>query len=186
MPANNKWTEEIIFLKELANKTGMTETKKWGVPVYTYNGKNILGIAGFKSYLGIWFYNGVFLKDKHKLLVNAQEGTTKALRQMRFTSMDEIDEKIILEYIHEAIENEKKGLKHTPEKKKTVIPDLLQNALDQDAKLKSAFEGFSPSKQREFCEHIESAKQEKTKATRLEKIIPMIMGGVGLNDKYIK
>ena len=73
----NQWSEELEVLKALVNKTNLTEEIKWGGPVYTYLNKNIVGIGGFKSYFGIWFFNGVFLKDEKKLLINAQEGTTK-------------------------------------------------------------------------------------------------------------
>lgn len=181
---NNQWTEEIELLKSIIQKTDMEETVKWGIPVFTYDGKNVVGIAGFKSYFGLWFYNGVFLKDDKNLLINAQKGTTKAQRQMRFQSKDEVDEKIIINYLKEAIEVEKKGLKIKPEKKTTEIPEILQNALDNNTQLKAQFNTLTPFKQREYCEHIASAKQEKTKINRLEKVKPMILEGKGLNDRY--
>ena len=103
---------------------------------------------------------------------------------MRFTSVNEIDEKLILAYIKEAIEIEEKGLVIPKEKKETIIPELLQNELDKNHELLTKFNEFSPYKQREFIEHLTSAKQEKTQLVRLEKIIPMILEGKGLNDKY--
>lgn len=184
MSEANKWEEEIDFLKSILTKTPLVETTKWGIPVYTYDKKNVLGLAGFKNYFGIWFYNGVFLKDKDQRLVNAQENVTKAMRQMRFTSKDEIDEKIVLEYVQEAIENEKKGLVHKPEKKETVLPEVLRNCLEEKTELKKAFEQLTPYKQREYAEHISSAKRAATQESRLQKIIPMILEGKGLNDKY--
>jgi uncharacterized protein YdeI (YjbR/CyaY-like superfamily) len=180
----NQWENELEQLHAIIRKTSLVETTKWGGPVYTYNNKNVLGIGGFKSYFGIWFYNGVFLKDERKLLINANEENTKSLRQMRFNSANEIDEKLILAYIKEAIEIEEKGLAIPKEKKETIIPEILQNELDKNSELKNKFNAFSPYKQREFIEHITSAKQEKTQMARLEKIIPMILEGKGLNDKY--
>ena len=180
----NQWNDELEILKSIISKTELIETIKWGTPVYTYNNKNIIGIGGFKSYFGVWFMNGVFLKDKYKKLVNAQEGVTKALRQWRFQSKEEIDETLLLEYIYEAIENEKKGLNHKPEKKEIIRCDFFENELKQDEELNLAFNKFSPYKQKEFSEYIASAKQEKTKVTRMEKIKPMIMKNIGLNDKY--
>ena len=180
----NQWENEIEQLHAIIRKTPLVETTKWGGPVYTYNNKNVLGIGGFKSYFGIWFYNGVFLKDEKKLLINANEENTKSLRQMRFNSANEIDEKLILSYIIEAIEIEEKGLAIPKEKKETIIPEILQNELDKNSELKNKFNTFSPYKQREFIEHITSAKQEKTQMARLEKIIPMILEEKGLNDKY--
>ena len=180
----NQWENEIEQLHAIIRKTPLVETTKWGGPVYTYNNKNVLGIGGFKSYFGIWFYNGVFLKDEKKLLINANEENTKSLRQMRFNSANEIDDKLILAYIKEAIEIEEKGLAIPKEKKETIIPEILQNELDKNSELKNKFNTFSPYKQREFIEHITSAKQEKTQMARLEKIIPMILEEKGLNDKY--
>ena len=180
----NQWENEIEQLHAIIRKTSLVETTKWGGSVYTYQNKNVVGIGGFKSYFGIWFYNGVFLKDEKKLLINANEENTKSLRQMRFISVNEIDEKLILYYINEAIEIEEKGLFIPKEKKETIIPELLQNEMDKNQELLSKFNAFSPYKQREFIEHITSAKQEKTQLARLEKVIAMILEGKGLNDKY--
>lgn len=180
----NQWANEIEQLHAIIRKTSLVETTKWGGSVYTHKNKNVVGIGGFKSYFGIWFYNGVFLKDEKKLLINANEENTKSLRQMRFTSVNEIDEKLILYYINEAIEIEEKGLYIPKEKKETIIPELLQNEMDKNQELLSKFNAFSPYKQREFIEHLTSAKQEKTQLARLEKIIPLIVEGKGLNDKY--
>ena len=181
---NNQWTKELEFLKSIINKTQLVETIKWGAPIYTHNNKNVIGIGGFKSYFGIWFFNGVFLKDNKNLLINANEENTKGLRQMRFNSLEEVDEKIILDYINEAIENEEKGLKIKPEKKAEISCELLENEFKKNEELKKAFSLFTPYKQREFMEYINEAKQEKTKITRLEKIKPMILSNIGLHDKY--
>lgn len=163
----------------------MEKSIKWGAEVFTHDGKNIVSYGGFKNYFTIWFYNGVFLKDPYKVLVNAQEGKTKSLRQWRFTSADEIDEKKILEYVNEAIDLEKKGLKIKPAKFKAVpVPELFQNEFEKDKNMKAAFEKLTPGKQKEYNLFIDEAKQEKTKAARIEKIKPMILNGIGLNDKY--
>lgn len=184
--SSHLWTDELDFLKSIINRTELTETIKWGSPVYTYNNKNVLGLGGFKSYFGLWFFKGVFLKDEGNLLVNANEENTKSLRQWRFISKDEINEKLVLQYIYEAIEVEKSGLEIKPEKKQTVIPDDLQAALDASPELKEAFNTLTPFKQREYCEYIESAKREATRISRIEKCLPMILNGIGLNDKYRK
>ncbi|MFB9079534.1 YdeI family protein [Flavobacterium procerum] len=181
---SEKWEEELLFLKSILDKTELIETTKWGGPVYVYEKKNVVGIGGFKDYFTIWFFNGVFLKDTKKKLVNAQEEVTKSLRQWRFTSKEEVNEKEVLEYIYEAIENEKHGKVIKPSKKETIISELLNKEMEQNPALKKAFESFKPYKQYEFLEYIESAKQEKTKISRIEKVIPMILANVGLNDKY--
>jgi len=180
----NQWEEEILILKSIIDKTELIETVKWGAPVYVFNKKNIVGLGGFKDYFTIWFYNGVFLKDEKKKLINAQEEVTKSLRQWRFKSKEEINEKDILEYIDEAIENEKQGKVIKPSKKEAIISELLNEEMVRNPALKEAFEKFAPYKQYEFLEYIETAKQEKTKLSRIEKVVPMILANVGLNDKY--
>lgn len=180
----SQWEEELILLKAIIDKTVLTETTKWGGPVYVYEKKNVIGLGGFKDYFAIWFFNGVFLKDEKKKLINAQEDVTKSLRQWRFKSKEQINEKEILEYITEAIENEKQGKIIKPSKKEAIISELLEKEMTQNPALKDAFHKFSPYKQYEFLEYIETAKQEKTKLSRIEKVIPMILANVGLNDKY--
>ncbi|MEQ8910093.1 MAG: YdeI/OmpD-associated family protein [Vicingaceae bacterium] len=180
----SKWKTELESLRTILNKTVLEEDLKWGAPVYTLDGKNVVGLGAFKSYVGLWFFQGVFLKDKHGLLVNAQEGKTKALRQIRFSSLEEIDTKMVKQYVEEAIQNQKEGKELKPKKKALVIPNELQAAFDKDKSLASSFDQLSPGKQKDFANHISDAKQEKTKLKRLEKIIPMIKDGVGLHDKY--
>lgn len=180
----NQWGEELAVLREIIQKTELVETSKWGGEVYTINNKNVLGIGGFKNYFTIWFWNGVFLKDEANVLVNANEGVTKGLRQWRFTSVADVNEKLILHYINEAIANEKAGLSIKPEKKEVMQCDFFEVALNQNKTLKTALEQLTPFKQKEYWEYMATAKQEKTKVTRLEKITPMILDGKGFNDKY--
>ncbi len=180
----NQWKDELEILKAILAKTELVETTKWGGLIYTLNDKNIVGIGGFKSYFGIWFMNGVFLNDKAQVLVNAQEGVTKALRQWRFNSKDEIDEALVSAYIDEAIENEKKGLRHKPIKKELVICEFFANELKNDTEFAKSFFSFSSYKKKEFLEYIANAKQETTKMSRMEKIKPMIFQNKGLNYKY--
>ena len=184
---NNRWKDELERIASIINKSPLEKTIKWGADVYTYNGKNVMSYGGFNNYFSIWFNNGVFLTDQYKVLVSAQGGKTKSLRQWRFTSMDEIDEKKILEYISEAIEVEKKGLRIAPEKFQPVpAPQLLSDALKSDKALQAAFEQLTPGKQKEYILYLQEAKQEATKITRLGRIKPMILNGTGLNDKYKK
>jgi len=165
----------------------MTETIKWGAPVYTFERKNIVGIGAFKSYVGLWFFQGALLNDKKKKLINAQEGKTKALRQWRFNSVKEIEaeSKTIKQYLKEAILNQKQGKEIKPERKKLLeIPKELNDFIKKDKKVKESFNSLSLSKQREYAEYISEAKRDETKLKRLFKIAPIILKGKGLNDKY--
>ena len=180
-----KWSQKLTAIREVFHNTELLEEVKWGSPTYTLNGKLVAGIAAFKNHMAIWFHQGVFLKDEHGKLVNAQEGKTKALRQWRIEEGDSINSMMVSNYIQEAIENCIAGKEIKPERKKgVVIPSLLQKAFNKDASLKSHFEQLSPGKQREYANHISEAKREATKVSRLEKCSPMIKAGVGLHDKY--
>lgn len=182
---NGQWQKTLEELRQIMLFTGLSESVKWGVPVYTFQGKNIVGIAAFKSYVGIWFYQGVFLKDTKKVLVNAQEGKTKALRQWRFTENDKLDKTLIKAYVLEAIDNQKAGKELKPSKTKTMeLPPELQSSLNSNAVLKERFQRLSPACRREYAEYIAEAIREDTKQRRIDKIVPMIMDLAGLNDKY--
>lgn len=184
---NPLWAEELVRIAEILARAGLSPTIKWGAEVFTYNGKNVVSYGGFKNFVSIWFYNGVFLSDPYKVLVTASDGKTKSLRQWRFTSIDQIDEAKILEYIREAVEVEEKGLKLAPEKHQPVeIPEPLAATLASDPELNTAFANLTSGKQKEYCLHVAEAKQEATKLSRVEKIAPMIRQGVGLHDKYKK
>lgn len=185
MDRSQNWPNEVNRLLEIIRKTGLEETVKWGEKAFTYKGKNVVGCLGFKNHFVLWFYNGVFLSDPYQVLQNAQEGKTKAMRQWRFQSAAEIDEAKILEYLHEAIQNEEEGNVWKPEKSaEPAVPALFQEKLDQDSQLNSFFDALSPFKQKEYLEYLISAKREATQVSRIEKIIPMILEGKGLNDKY--
>lgn len=179
------WENELRELREMILSTEVDETIKWGAPVYTVNGKNVVAIAAFKNHAALWFYQGALLKENTTLLQNAQEGKTKALRQIRFEKGDEIPVETLRKYVLEAIQNQKEGKEIKPVTgKKVEIPPLMSSAFAGDNNLKKAFFDLSPGKQREYCEHIIEAKREATKLSRLEKITPMIKGGQGLYDRY--
>lgn len=179
------WKEELELLRSILAETEMEKTVKWGIDVYTYNGTNLVGIAPFKSYVGLWFYQGVFLSDPLGVLNNAQDGKTKAMRQWRFQSAAEINREQVLSYLRETIENENAGKKWVIEKTTELdLPEILEKALAEDQDLREAFEKLSLSKKKEFATHIAEAKRLETQITRLEKITPMVKAGTGLNDKY--
>lgn len=178
------YADALELLRELFCSTELQETVKWGMPTYTINGKNVVGFNAFKNHFGIWFFNGVFLSDPHNMLRNAQEGKTKGMRQLRFTCLEDIDKSIVLDYLLEAIENQKKGLEIKPEKKPLLIPEELEKIFNTNKELAAIFNSLTLTKKREFADYISSAKREETRQKRVEKIIPMILNNIGLNDKY--
>ncbi|MEM7453602.1 MAG: DUF1801 domain-containing protein [Planctomycetota bacterium] len=183
--AQTAWKAELAALRKILKSTPLEETVKWSSPCYTYDGKNVVGISGFKSYFGLWFHQGALLEDKRQVLINAQEGKTKALRQWRMTSGNEIKPTVIKAYVKEAIQLVKDGNEIKPASKgAVVVPELLKKALSRNKKAAAAFKKMTPGKQREYTEYIDQAKRETTKESRVAKIIPMIAEGAGLNDRY--
>jgi uncharacterized protein YdeI (YjbR/CyaY-like superfamily) len=182
---NSHFAKELSLLRNIMISTEMEEHLKWNAPVYSIDGKNVIGLGAFKSHFGIWFFHGVFLKDDKNLLEQAPE-KTKGLRQMRFESMADIDKNAVLSYVKEAINNQRLGREIKPESKgkKVNIPEELNTALNDNSVLNDAFKLLTPGKQREYSDYINTAKREETKFSRIEKITPMIIKGVGLNDKY--
>ncbi len=182
-----KHKKPLSKIRAFLLETELAETLKWNSPVYTLDKKNVIGLASFKNHFAIWFYNGVFLKDKANALRNAQEGKTKALRSLSYKTSDEIDWDIVKEYIHEAIENQKAGKEWKPKKKKDLAPtDEMKAFFSSDKELKNAFENLSASCKNEYIEYIDSAKKDATKERRMQKIIPMIKSQKGLHDAYKK
>jgi len=178
------WQEEIRKVRTIVLDCPLTEELKWGVPCYTYGQSNILLIHVFKEYCAVLFVKGSLLKDPHGLLIRQTENV-QAGRQIRFTNMQEItdSETILKEYIDEAIEVEKSGLE-VPFKKSTEfkVPDELHAKFAQMPALKTAFEALTPGRQRAYLLHFSAPKQSQTRESRIEKSIPQILDGKGLND----
>lgn len=181
----DKWQKQLVRLREILRSTDLQEGVKWGAPCYTIDGKNVVGMAGFKSYFGLWFYQGALLEDKKQVLFNAQEGKTKALRQWRMKSTDEIKPAIINSYVTEAIKLAREGRQIVADRKKPiVVPAEPKKALWENKAAGNSFKKLRLGLQREYTEYIADAKREDTKIRRIEKILPMISAGVGLHDKY--
>jgi len=178
-----KWNEEIILLKNIIEKTGLIETTKWGASVYTHKGKNIVSLGAFKHHFALIFFNGIFIDDVYNVF--SADTIAKAMRQWKFKSGAEINEEKILHYIYEAIKNSEEGKELKAEKHQPLpTAELLLEAFKKDSKLKEAFDKLTSGKQKEYTLYINEAKQEATKIKRVEKIIPIILQGLGLNDKY--
>jgi len=178
-----KWREESEKLRMILLDFPLTEELKWGEPCYTLQGKNVVLIGGFKEYVTLLSFQGALLKDTHRILV--APGNTQAKRQIRFTSLQQIlaMEAVLKAYIREAIEVEEAGLKVKLRKHSDyVIPQELQKRLDEIPALKAAFEALTPGRQRAYMFHISKPKQSKTRESTVEKCIPQILAGKGLND----
>jgi uncharacterized protein YdeI (YjbR/CyaY-like superfamily) len=161
----------------------LEETIKWGQPCYTINDKNIVLIAPFKAHCDLGFFNGAVLKDEKQLLVAAGKHT-QGSRQMRFTSLKEIEQSksIIRKYIKEAIENEKNGVKLIQTQKNEIEVEELDTIFKKDVPFKKAFTALTPGRQRAYLIYFSDAKQSETRIARIEKNKAGILAGRGIND----
>ena len=179
-----KWQKEVEKLRTILLDCGLTEELKWGKPCYIFNSTNVVLIHDFKEYCALLFFKGALLKDANSILIQ-QTDNVQAARQMRFTELKQITElkAVIKAYVYEAIEVEKAGLK-VPLKKtrEFAMPDEFKDKLEADAALKKAFEALTPGRQRGYLLHFSTAKQAKTREARIEKNIPRIMSGKGMED----
>ncbi len=180
-----KWQKEIEKLRMIILDCQLTEELKWGVPCYTFQKKNIVLIHEFKEYCAILFIKGALLNDANSILIQ-QTTNVQAGRQIRFTNIQEIiDTELILKaYVYEAIEIEKSGLKiNFKNTSEYVFPEEFQNKLDEISALKTAFEALTPGRQRAYALYFSAPKQSKTRELRVQKCIPQILDGKGLNDQ---
>ena len=180
-----QWQEEYKKLRMIILDCGLTEEYKWMHPCYTFQESNIVLIHGFKEYCAILFVKGALLKDANSILIQQTENV-QAARQIRFTNVREIVKiKTILKtYIHEAIEVEKAGLKVDFKKPSEFsIPDEFINKLEEVPGLQDAFEALTPGRQRAYLLYFSAPKQSKTRESRVEKCMPQILNGKGLNDQ---
>lgn len=181
----NSWKEEMKLLRKICLDCGLSEDFKWMHPCYTLNGKNIVLIHGFKNYCALLFHKGALLKDTDNILIQQTENV-QAARQIRFSAKKDIIElePTVKAYIFEAIEVEKAGLEVKMKKTSEFdMPEELQKAFINDPDLKKAFESLTPGRKRGYLLHFSKAKQSKTREARIEKNIPKIFEGKGLNDK---
>jgi uncharacterized protein YdeI (YjbR/CyaY-like superfamily) len=177
-----KWQEEMEKLRSILLDCGLAEELKWGKPCYTFQNSNIVIIQGFKEFCALLFTKGALLKDPNGIL---KKFGWQAARRIPFTNVREIVEMepTLKSYIREAIEAEKAGLKVTLKKNPELIPEELQNKLDEIPALKAAFDALTPGRQRGYILYFSAAKQSKTRESRVEKCMPRILNGKGLNDQ---
>jgi uncharacterized protein YdeI (YjbR/CyaY-like superfamily) len=179
-----KWREELEQLRMIVLDCGLTEELKWGVPCYTYQKKNIVLIHVFKEYCALLFHKGALLKDTKGILIQQTENV-QAARQVRFTSTSEIIKlgHTLKAYIKQAIGVEKAGLKvRMKEATEFAKAEEFQTKLKELPALKAAFQALTPGRQRGYLLHFSAPKQSKTRESRVEKCIPLILSGRGLND----
>lgn len=183
-----KWQDEMEKLRMIVLDCQLKEELKWGVPCYTYQNSNVVLIHGFKEYCALLFFKGALLSDPDKILVRQTENV-QAGRQIRFTQLSRIVElePILKSYIFEAVEIQKAGLEVILKKPaEATVPAEFQKSMDEFPELKLAFERLTPGRQRAYLLYFSDPKQSKTRESRIEKSIPNILSGRGLNEEYVR
>jgi uncharacterized protein YdeI (YjbR/CyaY-like superfamily) len=179
-----RWPAEFAKLREIALDCPLTEEFKWGHPCYALDGRNVFLMHGFKEYCALLFVKGALMKDPAGILVQ-QTDNVQSARQIRFTSAEQIAgmETILKAYIHEAIEVEKSGARvEFKTAEEFSIPAEFETKLAEMPELKTAFEALTPGRQKGYLLHFAGAKQTKTRQARIEKYVPKILEGKGLDD----
>ena len=179
-----KWQKEFKALRAIILDCHLVEDLKWGCPCYTFEKRNIVLIHGFKEYCALLFFKGALLKDPKGILIQ-QTKNVQAARQIRFTSIREINKlkATLKSYVYEAVRVEEAGLKVSYKKTSDfTIPEEFQNKLKKIPALKKAFNALTSGRQRAYLFYFSQAKQSKTRASRIEKYIPKILDGKGLED----
>lgn len=178
------WRDELRALRAVLHASPVAEEFKWQGPCYTAHGGNIAAIWGMKDACTLSFFKGVLLKDPRAILAAPGENS-RSMRLVRFTSVAQIaaQETVLKDYIREAIENEKAGLKVEFPKDDLDYPAELADRLDDDPKFKAAFEALTPGRRRGYILHFSQAKQSKTRVARIEKHMPRILAGKGMQDR---
>lgn len=180
-----QWQSEIRKLRKVALNAGLAEDVKWGKPCFSYQGKNIVLIQGFKEYCAYLFFKGYLMDDPAKILVKTGE-YTRIGRQIRFTSVSEIDsvETILGEYIARAIDMETSGFTPPPVSAPEIeFPVEFRAQLDASPELQRAFDSLSPGRKRGYLIYFASAKHSKTRTDRVQRCVSRIMDGIGLNER---
>jgi uncharacterized protein YdeI (YjbR/CyaY-like superfamily) len=177
------WQGVIRKLRAILLECGLDEERKWGKPCFLFEGRNVAIIQPFKAHCALMFFKGALLEDTHGLLRSQGENTQSAMR-LEFTSEAQVKPAVVKDYVKQAIANEKAGLKvDFKAKRELALPEELTRMLRKDRRLANAFHALTPGRQRGYVLHFSGAKQSQTRTARIEKCIPRILAGKGMNDR---
>lgn len=149
-----------------------------------FEGNNVAIIQPFKEHCSLMFFKGALIRDPHGLLRSQGRNTQSAMR-LEFTGKDQIRKAVVRTYVKQAIAVEKAGLKvDFKAKRELEIPEEFAEILNKDSELAQAFHALTPGRQRGYVLHFTGAKQSRTRTARIEKCIPRILAGKGMNDRW--
>ncbi|HKI84372.1 MAG TPA: DUF1801 domain-containing protein [Candidatus Krumholzibacteria bacterium] len=180
---SKRWRGEIRKLRAILLECGLEEDLKWGKPCYMFKGKNVAIIQPFRAHCSLMFFKGALMQDPRGLL-RSQGPNTQSARRLEFTGDSQIKKTVVKSYVKQAIAVEKSG-KSVDFKPKSELdpPKELTDVLKENRKLAKAFHALTPGRQRSYVLHFAAAKQSKTRTARIEKCIPKILMGKGMNER---
>lgn len=180
----DQWQAEFEKLRTIILDCDLTEELKWGCPCYTFEESNVVLIHGFKEYCALLFMKGALMQDPNGILVQQTENVQSA-RQIRFTALQEIVEleAVLKAYVADAVRVEKAGLKvEFKQPEDFPFPEELIDKLEEVPGLQDAFESLTPGRRRGYLLYFSKAKRSKTRQARIERYVPHILDGKGIND----
>jgi len=157
------------------------EAIKWGMPAFTYKGKQLAGMAAFKAHATLGFWN--------RGAVRGEAAKSGAMGDFgRITSIADLPgEAELTALVHKAMALIDAGAK--PVRNKTAkpgleMPDDLAAALAANPAAQATYDGFPPSCRREYLEWVIEAKRPETRARRIAQAVAMMAEGKRRNWKY--
>ncbi len=183
LEASERWPDEMTSLRPILLGCGLTEEIKWGKPCFGHEGGNIVIMQEMKNFLALMFFKGALLDDPDGVL-EEQGPNSRSARRIRFTSVDDVNRltDTVRAYVDQAIGVEDAGLEVGPAPELELVEEL-QERLDRDPALATAFATLTPGRQREYNLYVSGAKQAKTRRARVEKFVPKILEGKGFRDR---
>lgn len=179
----------LKHMRQLIHKADseIQETIKWGFPHFEHNGI-ICSMASFKEHCTFLFWKASLMSDSCNIFKQTASTAMGQLGRIEKVS-DLPPDKVLVEYLKEAVRLNKKNVKLPPRSKSPVdelkVPDYFLKALKKNKKATKNFESFSYSHKKEYVEWITEAKTETTRGRRIATAVEWIAEGKQRMWKYV-
>jgi uncharacterized protein YdeI (YjbR/CyaY-like superfamily) len=178
------WTDGLSSLRRIALAAGLSETAKWGHPVYMHAGRNIAIIGAFRGDFRLSFFNAGLMTDPEGVL-EKQGPNTRHPDCLRFpdNTAPAARELVIRAYLTEAMGYAMAGILPPPERAVLELPAELIEALDLDPDLAEAFHALTPGRQKSYAILLSGAKTSATRIARIARSRDRILAGKGATER---
>jgi uncharacterized protein YdeI (YjbR/CyaY-like superfamily) len=180
---STQWPAEITALRPILRGCDLDEELKWRKPCYSHDASNILILQEMQQFLAVMFFKGALISDDDGVLED-QGPNSRSARRICITSVDDVTRlaDTVRAYVAQAIAIEAAGLEVGPPPELELVEEL-QDRLDADPALRTAFDALTPGRQREYNLHVSGAKQASTRRSRVDKCVEKILAGKGFRDR---